>query len=222
MPHAFTVLEEAYESEGLALNITDISDDDVPELKGPEEIANVIFDRQNRLEEIYWKIENRPSQYIEVNSRPAQVLIKDFLWRAMEEMGEHLEAEEFPHRCEELADALHFVTGLCVVLDRRELFVACVEHSLRFYEQKKDDTQTNLGHLKGFVMYSGMLGNCLKMKPWKQTDVLTDETRFNHQLGMYIVAFFTYCYSMGLNLEQMYLLYWKKSEVNLFRQRSKY
>lgn len=64
--------------------------------------------------------------------------------------------------------------------------------------------------------------NCLKNKPWKTTPVLTDRDHFFEELADFLhftIRMFIIC---GLTAEDVYKLYFKKSEVNKFRQRSDY
>lgn len=69
--------------------------------------------------------------------------------------------------------------------------------------------------------------NCLKNKPWKQTQLPTDLTHFFEEMAD-ATHFFVrmWLYMFGPNpddaAEAMYKFYFKKSEVNKFRQESKY
>jgi dimeric dUTPase (all-alpha-NTP-PPase superfamily) len=64
--------------------------------------------------------------------------------------------------------------------------------------------------------------NCLKNKPWKQDAVLTDKDHFYEELADAFHFFVELCIIAGLNAEEFMNLYFKKSEVNKFRQRSGY
>lgn len=64
--------------------------------------------------------------------------------------------------------------------------------------------------------------NCLKNKPWKTTHVLTDEAHFYEELMDALHFFVRLCLIVGLDAESVYKLYFKKSEVNKFRQESNY
>lgn len=64
--------------------------------------------------------------------------------------------------------------------------------------------------------------NCLKNKPWKSSPVITDRDHFLEELADFLhfsVRLFIIC---GLSAEDVYRLYFKKSEVNKFRQESNY
>lgn len=64
--------------------------------------------------------------------------------------------------------------------------------------------------------------NYLKNKPWKRTQQLSDEKLYKHEV---ITAFIYYCGMLslnGFNDEDIYNLYYKKNQVNRFRQKSHY
>lgn len=69
-------------------------------------------------------------------------------------------------------------------------------------------------------LYEAM--NCLKNKPWKQTEVTTDKVHFYEEIADALHFFIELCITSGLDAEDLALMYLKKSEVNKFRQRSKY
>lgn len=200
------------------MNIQDVDLSKRPKYENDQAAALIILNKQRELEESYWKIEKRPSKIIEINSREGQVLIKDFLWRAMEEVGEFYEARELgqsEHADEELADALHFVAGLSIITRSEPEFT----HGFCLPIRPSPLDTANIARL---VMAAGKVGNCLKMKPWKQTDVMTDVSYFRQCIVEYTYSFVRLCASYGLSQEKLYNLYWAKSEVNLFRIRSKY
>lgn len=64
--------------------------------------------------------------------------------------------------------------------------------------------------------------NCLKNKPWKQSPVLTDRQHFLEELADAWHFWIQLNRLAGLTSEDVHKLYFKKSEVNLFRQESKY
>jgi hypothetical protein len=64
--------------------------------------------------------------------------------------------------------------------------------------------------------------NCLKNKPWKQTQMLTDVKHYYEELADAFHFFVELCILSGLNARDLYELYFRKSEVNKFRQRSNY
>ncbi|HET7713102.1 MAG TPA: hypothetical protein VFK94_00930 [Patescibacteria group bacterium] len=64
--------------------------------------------------------------------------------------------------------------------------------------------------------------NTLKNKPWKSSPVVTDEDHFYEEVADAFHFFIRFCIYAGLDAEKLYKLYFKKSEVNIFRQESKY
>jgi len=65
-------------------------------------------------------------------------------------------------------------------------------------------------------------GNCLKNKAWKQSQVPCDIDHFQEELADALHFFVQLFLEMGMTAEDVCKLYFKKSEVNKFRQRSKY
>jgi hypothetical protein len=63
---------------------------------------------------------------------------------------------------------------------------------------------------------------CLKNRPWKQTEVETDVDHFLEELADAFHFFIELCLAVGLDAEGLTKLYFKKSMVNEFRQRSQY
>ncbi len=64
--------------------------------------------------------------------------------------------------------------------------------------------------------------HCLKNSAWKQSHILTDEDHFYEELADAFHFFIELCIAVGLDAEALYKVYFKKSEVNKFRQRSAY
>ena len=72
------------------------------------------------------------------------------------------------------------------------------------------------------ILGLGISMNFLKNKPWKQSHMLTDTTRFKSSLVNTFYYFLTMMASFGIGSEEMYDLYTRKNKVNQFRQDSKY
>lgn len=64
--------------------------------------------------------------------------------------------------------------------------------------------------------------NSLKNKPWKRTPVLTDREHYYEEVADAFHFFIRFCIASGIEAEDLYKLYFKKSEVNKFRQGSNY
>jgi hypothetical protein len=204
------------------MNVKDVVPMPAPELSMQPEI---IIARQSELEAYYCEIEKRESPIVGVNSHYGQILIKDFLWRITEEVGEALEAfsksESMDKVYEELADGLHFVAGLCIITNYKAVFINSWDQI--FKGVKVGRTEENRAkYVANFVMRAGILGNTLKLKPWKQTDVMTDEIYFGSCMYDMVCNYLWICMAFGMSHEQLFDFYYRKSEVNLFRIRSKY
>jgi len=64
--------------------------------------------------------------------------------------------------------------------------------------------------------------NCLKNKPWKQTQMQTDVHHYLEEIVDAFHFFIELCILSGMSAEDLFTFYFKKSEVNKFRQRSNY
>ena len=64
--------------------------------------------------------------------------------------------------------------------------------------------------------------NTLKNKPWKQSQMLTDETHYLEEIADAFHFFIELCILSGLDAQSLFDIYFDKSAVNKFRQRSNY
>jgi hypothetical protein len=64
--------------------------------------------------------------------------------------------------------------------------------------------------------------NCLKNKPWKQSQMLTDTDHYLEEIADAFHFFIELCILSGIDAKGLCELYFKKSVVNKFRQRSQY
>jgi hypothetical protein len=64
--------------------------------------------------------------------------------------------------------------------------------------------------------------NCLKNKPWKQSEVATDKLHFYEELADAFHFFIELCITSGMDAEDLARIYHRKHAVNQFRQRSNY
>lgn len=209
------------------MNINDVKN--VPAITEPSSIASGILSRQNKLEDFYWTLEKRHKRVFDLNERPGQIIIKDFLWRITEELGEALEADTKEHNLvkihEELADCLHFIAGLGIISDISDEFInGFMEFSYEIVPQTNPRPIPQLAPtaVSMFVQALGVMGNTLKMKPWKQTDVMTDVNYAKFCYRQLVKRFLEVCHAFGLTLPILWDLYYRKSEVNLFRIESGY
>jgi len=66
------------------------------------------------------------------------------------------------------------------------------------------------------------MGNCLRNKAWKTSQVPCDIDHFQEELADAFHFFIQLCLELGIGPEELCQLYFKKSQVNSFRQRSRY
>lgn len=73
------------------------------------------------------------------------------------------------------------------------------------------------------VYHLNIARNYLKNKPWKQSQMMTNESAFQEELVKAFIKLIGYFYTLGLNdREDIYTLYFKKQRVNKFRIHSNY
>ena len=192
-----------------------------------------IFNRQKELMSKYHDIEKRSGLLqtedcpVNLDDKRGQARIKDFSWRVMEEVGEALDAKsDFEHFTEELIDGLHFLTELTILSGFGPEDIVWEDPKgndllLTLYNQSDWEEIELGGIILNLVTDLGMMCNCLKNKPWKQTNMLTDKNEFLHRLRMVWNDYFLLL-STVLPPEGIVDVYLKKSQVNKFRQRSNY
>ena len=201
--------------------------------KTNKESLRAIFDRQKELMEKYHDIEFKSGLMqtedcpVNLDDKRGQARIKDFAWRITEEVGEALDAIEnesgesaLLHFHEELVDGLHFLTEMTILTG----------YDLPEYTTLKDlieegsyrDCYTLNDLVSDHVMYLGMMCNCLKNKPWKQSMMKTNKENFYKHLKLVWSNYVAILTSQDLTEEEMTDLYLRKSQVNQFRQRSNY
>jgi NTP pyrophosphatase (non-canonical NTP hydrolase) len=64
--------------------------------------------------------------------------------------------------------------------------------------------------------------SCLKNKPWKSTHMVTDVAHFEEEMADALHFFVEMCIHAGIDADRLFKLYFRKSLVNGFRQRSNY
>ena len=201
--------------------------------KTNKESLRAIFDRQKELMEKYHDIEFKSGLMqtedcpVNLDDKKGQARIKDFAWRITEEVGEALDAIEnesgesaLLHFHEELVDGLHFLTEMTILTG----------YDLPEYTTLKDlieersyrDCYTLNDLVSDHVMYLGMMCNCLKNKPWKQSMMKTNKENFYKHLKLVWSNYVAILTSQDLTEEEITDLYLRKSQVNQFRVRSHY
>lgn len=216
------------------MNITHAIKENV---KGDKLIA--IFNRQKELMEKYHDIEKRSGLLqteecpINLDDRRGQARIKDFAWRVTEEVGEALESFVYEHNelhfKEELIDGLHFLTELTILSGLRETEIVegeegkYLETLVNYWEDDWKIGSPGIDTLvTKFICHLGMMCNCLKNKPWKQSHMRTDKNNFYDLLKKVWKDYVALLVYANMGAEDITEIYLKKSQVNKFRQRSNY
>lgn len=188
-----------------------------------------IFDRQRELMDKYHYIEERSGLLqtadcpVNLDDRRGQARIKDFSWRVTEELGEALDAlgqDDMEHFAEELVDGLHFLTELTILAglgwDDLPTLNTMYENATSFTAGGFDQ------RVYYYVEGIGMMCNCLKNKPWKQSMMQTDRVAFFTRLHSVWARYIAIMETVFESPEDIVSVYLKKSQVNKFRQRSNY
>lgn len=221
-----------------------------PKVKGDK--LEAIFKRQKELMKKYHIIEATSGLLqtydipVDLDDARGQARIKDFAWRCTEELMEAIDAyQQKAHFEEEIADAFHFLVELIILSG----FTAkdMIEHLYRpgaviYYQGESPPDMTSeddldllfrsysiegkAGSLRftivEFLVALGMTCHLLKNKPWVQTQRITDREEFKRRLIKTFREFIGICIAVEIDADSLYNLYFRKSDVNVFRQRSKY
>ena len=164
---------------------------------------------------------------VNLDDKRGQARIKDFSWRITEEIGEALDALEneegeaaLLHFHEELIDGLHFLTEMTILTG----YDISEKHTLKELIEQGSyrDCYTLNDLVSDHVCYLGMMCNCLKNKPWKQTMMKTNKENFYKHLELVWVNYIAILTSQNLTEQEILDIYFRKSQVNKFRQRSNY
>lgn len=225
------------------MNINDVKEELHP--LSSDDRLELIFARQKELMEKYHGIEAAnglqitPDCPVNLHDAKGQFRLKDFAWRTTEELGEALEAfrthPEIPeHYDEEVADALHFLVEFTILAgltpdDIAERWIDEYDRLGQLYLRANKPQLNSTRNYRTLLMRTGAFiealattCNCLKNKPWKQTQMMTDTQYFNLRLAFSWIQFIKICISANIKPQHLFSLYFKKSEVNKFRQRSNY
>jgi len=222
------------------MNVDDIQN----EIVVPEHPIVDIFILQEGLMKTYDQIERLNKLYVPsppyyIDDVKVQVRIKDMFWRTTEELAEAMEVlPPLPQLCrwkqfwdisptirhffEELSDALHFLVEASIIANLEPS--SEVEPLFDYPEvafNANDDL--DIGQLAANIIFSmGLAANILKNKPWKQTQMPTDVEKFKNKLIKVWADFATLWQELQCSIEDVYKLYVKKHDVNVWRQNTHY
>lgn len=222
---------------------------DVKNVPISENYLKDIFQRQWELIDKYHDIEHKVMGIDEINldfrepinidNAIVQFKLKGHLARVAEEIAESYEiiynndpdedGRHFKHLTEESIDGLHFLLEAMIMMKVKWEDLDSLETLFNKYQLYKDNelSDKSIEHQTEFMynrtFYHLLITfNTLKMKPWKVTPQITDQNRFFSCLKKSFEHLIYLIYFFGLKPEDVYELYMKKSEVNMFRMRSNY
>ncbi len=206
------------------MNITHATEETIQPI-----LLKQIFDRQKELMDKYHYIEERSGLLqtadcpVNLDDRRGQARIKDFSWRVTEELGEALDAlgqDDMEHFAEELVDGLHFLTELTILAGLNWDDLSPL--NLMYYNAANSAPDGLDQRVYDYVEGIGMMCNCLKNKPWKQSMMQTDRVAFFTRLHSVWARYIAIMETVFESPEDIVSVYLKKSQVNKFRQRSNY
>ena len=152
-----------------------------------------------------------------------QFMIKTYAWYVIEEIAEVIEAQGTNHVFEELADVLHFFIELCIIVGITPEQLVGVETTdadiidlLDLWWMKCHVAHVHDMHILvyHFIKHFGIAMECLKNKPWKQTMIEVDHTKFLtniQEAGFVLVGMFKF---NRLTADQMARAYFGKAAEN--------
>lgn len=230
------------------MNINDCSGDSTQLAKDThtEDRLQLIFIRQAELMEKYHVIEEKnglllyPFVPANLDDAKAQARLKDFAWRVTEEVAETLDSyykkEPIEHMVEEMADVCHFMVEMAIIsgISPTDLIPSdtlpspgrdLLDHLWSAVAEKIGPYPQVIlpeWYFCQFIRNLGMTCHTLKNKAWKQTQMITDKDEYRKRFVTAMHSFVALCIAMGMTSKDMFNYYFRKSEVNSFRQRSKY
>ena len=181
---------------------------------------------------------------VNLDDKRGQARLKDFAWRITEEVGEALDSlhsGDKDHYYEELIDGLHFLTEMSWLAgitpsgifrnvfereptseeDMLETFVVRSQQQTVKFDIGIPSPSDIAFKVMNLVEALGMTCNCLKNKPWKQSNMVTDRNAFYQNFSI-VWKVYIALLSLELSAEEIVDVYLRKSQVNKFRQRSNY
>lgn len=233
------------------VNINDVKVDEIPTPTLEKDRLDLMFERQHGLAIKYLPIEKENGLLqtedfpVNLDDRKGQARLKDFAWRTLEELYEATDAltqhpDNPEHFLEEMIDSVHFfieMNLLCGITPQQiKEYYSIPEDvdSFEYLEKVSNTIETfsaeEIKRIPEVFLIHITIGQCignamnrLKNKPWKQTHMVTDKEAFyNCLMPAWLGYFRVLSHKYGLSADDIFTLYFKKSEVNKFRIRSGY
>lgn len=165
---------------------------------------------------------------IDIDTYEGQAVMKDYLEiRVVEELMEMREAIKEKHRnehvFEEIADSFNFLVNAYIIYGWDHTKFKTAEDLYKEYVTKNAnrsyllvDTEIDIAILE--VVYQiGIACNKLKIRPWKQSQYLTDALIFEERFEQIYYKFMDMLFVMGIRPELLWDVLSKKNKCNDFR-----
>lgn len=233
------------------VNINDVKVEEIPTPTLEKDRLDLMFERQHGLAIKYLPIEKDNGLLqtedfpVNLDDRRGQARLKDFAWRTLEELYEATDAlvqhpDNPEHFLEEMIDSVHFfieMNLLCGITPQKIRDYYSIPENIDSFEYLEKVSNTietfsaeEIKKIPEVFLIHITIGQCignamnrLKNKPWKQTHMVTDKEAFyNCLMPAWIGYFRVLSHKYGLSANDIFTLYFKKSEVNKFRIRSGY
>lgn len=197
----------------------------------------VIFARQSELIAKYHPIESEvlrrpvPDLPFDLHDAVCQEALKARAWWFVEEIGEAFDALSEGNEVkflEEMSDATHFLTELMILSGIQWDCVTTDDVPAGWTIEDAPGvlfSENLFLKIRAFAVIGelAMAMWQLRNKPWKRTQVLTDEWHYRMRLVTAYSGFISLLIvHFDMSLEDIALLYLRKSEVNRFRIRTHY
>lgn len=200
-----------------------------------------IFRRQRELMETYEEIEAMNGLLltsevpVNLDDPKGQARLRSFAWYFVEEMAEAYDSAMVkgwydPETREEVADSMHFLVEWLIL---GGIWPSRIRDFLPPQMRDGDvlDTLFYMGAQsdpsieENFTMALyrvGLACHTLKNKPWKKSKTLTDIIDFQGKAVDALKSFIAFCTMIDMTAEELFNLYFHKSEVNKERQAGDY
>lgn len=87
----------------------------------------------------------------------------------------------------------------------------------------REDYRLNYPYMLWYITHHlNIARNFLKNKPWKQSEMMTQEIKYQEELVKSFIYMCGYFKKLGMESEDVFYIYFKKNHVNQFRIKSKY
>ena len=174
-----------------------------------------IFERQKEIKFQYEPESQAIFEHFDIDTFEDQETFKKYCWRITEELTEALEDQQNrDHFKEELIDGFNFLIELCLL------------YGWNFDDVKSCDIVITTAPVREYILeviyQLGITANCLKNRQWRQSQYLVDLYIFEQRFKYVWVNYMKLFARIGMDEEEVAILWSLKYQVNLFRLNSNY